>query len=69
MAVFCTSDGENWSQVFNQPSQTLSLSGAAYVGPQEIWISGGNLLEEDLHAYFLHSVDGGKSWTVEGTDI
>ncbi len=69
VGVFCTNDGTNWSQVFSDPSSTLSLMGAAYVGPEEIWIGGGNLSQFDFHAYFLHSVDGGKTWTVEGTDV
>jgi photosystem II stability/assembly factor-like uncharacterized protein len=43
--------------------------GAAYVGPEEIWIGGGNLSSFDMYAYFLHSIDGGKTWSVEGTDV
>ena len=69
VAVYCTNDGESWNQVYQNPSDTLSLMGAAYVGPQEIWIAGGNLSQIDMYAFFLHSVDGGKTWTVEGTDI
>lgn len=69
VAVYCTNDGESWNQVYHDPSDTLSLMGAAYVGPQEIWIAGGNLSQIDMYAYMLHSVDGGKTWTVEGTDI
>ena len=69
VAVFCTNDGESWNQVYADPSSTLSLMGAAYVGPEEIWIGGGNLSQIDMYAYMLHSVDGGKTWTVEGTDI
>ncbi len=42
---------------------------AAYVGPREIWIAGGNLDQFNMYAYMLHSVDGGKTWTVEGTDV
>jgi photosystem II stability/assembly factor-like uncharacterized protein len=69
VAVYCTNDGQNWSQVYHNPSETLSLMGAAYVGPQEIWIGGGNLSQIDMYAFFLHSTDGGKTWTEEGTDI
>jgi len=69
VAVYCTNDGETWNQVYSDPSATLSLMGAAYVGPQEVWIAGGNLSQFDMYAYLLHSVDGGKTWTVEGTDI
>ncbi len=43
VAVYCTNDGENWNQVFADPSSTLSLMAAAYVGPEEIWIGGGNV--------------------------
>ena len=69
VAVYCTADGQNWEQVFSDPSTTLSLTSAAYVGPNEIWIGGGNLSNIDMYAYLLHSVDGGKTWTVEGTDV
>ncbi len=69
VAVYCTNDGESWNQVYQDASDTLSLMGAAYVGPEEIWIAGGNLSQIDMYAYMLHSVDGGKTWTVEGTDI
>lgn len=68
VAVYCTNDGQNWNQVFNDTSSTLSLTSAAYVGPEEIWIGGGNLSQIDMYAYLLHSTDGGKTWTVHGTD-
>jgi len=69
VAVYCTSDGNTWNQVFSDPSSTLSLMSAAYVGPNEIWIGGGNLSSIDMYAYLLHSTDGGKTWEVKGTDV
>jgi photosystem II stability/assembly factor-like uncharacterized protein len=68
VAVYCTNDGQNWNQVWSDPSTSLSLTSAAYVGPDEIWIAGGFLGQLELYAYLLHSVDGGKTWSVEGTD-
>jgi len=69
VAVYCTNDGQTWNEVYTDASDSLSLMAAAYVGPKEIWIAGGNLDQFNMYAYMLHSVDGGKTWTVEGTDV
>lgn len=42
---------------------------AAYIGPQEIWMGGSNMSGIEGNAVFLHSVDGGKTWEVTGTDV
>jgi hypothetical protein len=69
IAVYCTADGNNWNQVYQDADENLSLMAAAYIGPQEIWMGGSNLSGVEGNAVFLHSVDGGKTWEVTGTDV
>ena len=69
VAVYCTSNGQDWTPVYTNPDGTISLMSVAYVGPEEIWVGGGYCGQLEFYAYMLHTIDGGTTWTVEGTDI
>lgn len=64
--IYCTTDGTDWKETWSgvgQPGKKVySLMGLEFVGANEVWACGGiiGLIPVPL---FLHSTDGGQTWT------
>jgi len=69
--IYCTTDGEEWKQTWSgagQPGKAVySLMGLEFVGGNEAWACGGiiKLIPVPL---FLHTTDGGQTWTQVDAD-
>lgn len=69
--IHCTVDGgKTWTRNFWAPStQTVhySLIEMRYASDTEVWAVGGQLTRVAPSAWFVHSSDGGKTWTPDTT--
>jgi hypothetical protein len=66
--VLCTMDGKTWNQTYFASGASYSLLGMRAVPGSngEYWAGGGNLPSQfQITGQFPHSLDGGKTWTVE----
>lgn len=64
--IFRTSDGGNtWAEQTFRPGD--SLLDVQMLNLNEGWAVGGMILSNTFNALFLHTVDGGKTWTVGET--
>lgn len=61
--IYCTTDGASWSQKVYVPGASESMMSMTAVGPSEFWAGGGNMDALNFLGIFLHSVDGGNTWT------
>jgi hypothetical protein len=63
--IYCTFDGTTWTRTFWSPETTkeaFSLMEIRFASSTEIWAVGGELGAAAPSAWFLHSIDGGKTW-------
>lgn len=63
--IYCTTDGEKWERMVyynGTSSEGYSLMEIRFVSDKEIWAVGGTLTVVAPAGWFLHSLDGGKTW-------
>ena len=64
--IYCTSDGgSHWNRTAHWVGPQYSLMDIRFVGPKEAWAAGGDM--ENFEAWFLHTTDGGLTWSLDGT--
>lgn len=66
--IFCTQDGgKTWNNTFYQAqtssSKGYSLMDIRFTTAMDAWAVGGELTGSYSNGWFLHSVDGGNTWT------
>jgi len=69
--IHCTTDGgKTWNRTFWSPNTDkvhYSLLELRYSSATDIWAVGGQLTQIEPSAWFVHSVDGGKTWQPDST--
>jgi hypothetical protein len=60
--IYCTNDGNTWTQKLFNAGSANSLMAMYALSPTEYWAGGGELDSKFMGA-FLHSTDGGNTWT------
>eukprot|EP00039_Didymoeca_costata_P017967 m.331551 g.331551 ORF g.331551 m.331551 type:complete len:417 (-) comp16753_c0_seq1:51-1301(-) len=65
--IYCTFDGSTFQEVYSSPSvpgkESFSLMGLEFVSPSEAWACGTEFKQFGVHPLYVHTVDGGKTWT------
>jgi photosystem II stability/assembly factor-like uncharacterized protein len=66
--IYCTSNGgSSWTQTYNTTVIGASLVDIRAVSSTEYWAVGGTITTTAISAEFLHSTDGGNTWTIDTT--
>jgi len=69
--IHCTADGgKTWTRNFWAPSTSTthySLLELRFSSDTDVWAVGGALTEVSPSAWFVHSTDGGKTWTPDAS--
>jgi len=69
--IHCTSDGgKTWTRTFWAPSTSkihFSLIEIRFSSDTEAWAVGGEMTQFSPNAWFIHTTDGGKTWTADST--
>jgi hypothetical protein len=61
--IFCTTDGQTWTQVVYMEGSSNSLIAIRAVSEMEWWAGGGYLQPKTFDANFPHTTDGWKTYT------
>lgn len=61
--LWCTADGKQWVEVYYVAGADQGMSTVRAISPSEYWAAGGELSKANFHGTFLHSTDGGSTWT------
>lgn len=61
--IYCTSDGSTWSKKVFIAGSDHSMMSMVALSKSEFWAGGGTLSSTDFTGIFMHTTDGGNTWT------